>query len=349
MASKTPRAYWFDTESLMGAKPSRNPLAKLGSVLPGRQLTGAQHEALNEFAEANGLIYSSWSEVRNRIVPMPSLVLDGICEAFVMDGLPEVDPAAGAPHVEIGNHGWRYWKADDDGSPSRRGYIAIRHGLDLPRMYLAARGPGAATVLAAASTVVNVAGFFDFERSEPTITPVDGFRKRATRLELPESLGFTAYVEANRPMTKKTKAELKAEFGRKAKAEAKRMAQLEPELDAARAARAEALIDGPAAPLLSELAASFDLEVERDWIYAYSSFGELSTLDPEIWAWAFGSASRLIDVLVMWGLDASGTRDRVWYTSESIERPRKVDGELRALVPKQGGAVRKFIFGGEGG
>ena len=341
--------YWFDAAPLSGSRSGVNPLTRLGSLLPGRQLRDEQHEALVDFAEANGLLYSSRSEVRNRIVPMPSLVLDGTCEAIVMDGDPDADPASGAPHVEIGNHGWRFWKADDDGSPSRRGYIAIRHGLDLPRMYLAARGPGAATVLAAASTVVNVAGSFDPERSEPTITPVDGFRKRATRLELPESLGFTAYVEANRLMTSRAKADLKAEFGHKARAEAKRRAKLEPELDAARAARAEGLVRGPAAPLLSELATSFDIEVEGDWIYAYSSFGELSTLDPEIWAWAFGSASRLIDVLEAWGLDASGTRNHPWYTPESIERPRKIDGELRALVPKQGGAVRKFLFGGEPG
>ncbi|GAB2558268.1 hypothetical protein [Leucobacter ruminantium] len=349
MVAREQQEYWFETDPLEGAGRSRNPLAKLGSVLPGRQLTGAQHDALAEFAKANGLLYSSWSEVRNRIVPMPSLVLDGTCETIVMDGDPDTDPAAGAPHIEVGNHGWRYWKAEGDGSPSRRGYIAIRHCLDLPRMYLAARGPGAATVLAAASTVVNVAGFFDFERSEPDVTPVDSFRKRATRLELPPSLGFTAYVDAKWSTTSRAKADLKAEFGRKAGAEAKRRAKLEPELDAARAATAEALIDGPAASLLSELAESFDIEVERDWIYAYSSFGELSTLDPEIWAWAFGSASRLIDVLAAWGLDASGTRDRAWYTSESIERPSKVDGELRALMPKQGGAVRKFLFGGEGG
>lgn len=344
MVAREQRKYWFDTAPLEGSRRS-NPLKKLGTLLPGRQLTNEQHEALDAFAEANGLLYSSWSEAPKRVVPMPSLVLDGICEAFVMDGLPDVDPAAGAPHVEIGNHGWRYWKAEGDGSPSRRGYIAIRHGLDLPNMYLDARGPGAATVLAAASVAIDVAGFFDFDRSQPDVTPVDSFRKRATRLELPSSLGFSAYVEAGYSTTARAKAELKAEFGRKAKAEAKRRAQLEPEQDAARAARATALIEGPAAPLLSELAASFDVEVDRDWIYAYSNFGELSTLDPEIWAWAFGSASRLIDVLAVWGLDVNATRSHRWYTAESVERPRKVDGELRALMPKQGGKVGKLLFG----
>ena len=346
------KSYWFDTTALDDVARSRKPLAKIGSLLPGRQLTNAQHDALADFAEANGLGYQSWIESRKRAIPLPSLVLDGTCEAIVLDGSAESIEAGSSegnsPYLEIGNHGWRYWKGEDDGSPSRRGYIAIRHGLDLPRMYLDSRSTGAATVLAAASTVVNVAGFFDLERPDPTLTPVESFRKRATRLELTGEPGFTAYVEARDLSTSRAQAELKAEFGRKAKAEGKLRAAREPELDAARAARASVLLDGPAAPLLSELSGSFDIEVEREWIYAYSRFGELSTLDSEIWAWAFGCASRLVEVLAAWGLDTSGAGDRAWYTADRIERPEKVGGELRALMPKPGSKVRKLLFGDQG-
>lgn len=300
------QGYWFDTAPLGTAARPRNPLTRIGSLLPGRQLTNAQHDALADFAEANGLSYQSWIESQERAVPLPSLVLDGTCEAIVLNS-----GNGDTPYLEIGNHGWRYGKGEDDGSPARRGYIAIRHGFDLPRMYLQSQDPGAATVLAAASTVVNLSGFFDLERLDPTITPVESFRRRATRLELPPSLGFITYV------------------------------------DAEQAPRATALIDGPAAPLLSELAASFDVEVEREWIYAYSNFGELSTLDPEVWAWAFGSASRLLDVLAAWGTDIGDVRGRAWYTARHTPRPRKLDGELRALAPKQSGKARKFLFGGE--
>lgn len=343
------QSYWFDTTALDTAARPRNPLAKISSLLPGRQLTSAQHDALADFANANGLGYQSWIGSRERAVPLPSLVLDETCESILVDG--KAEPPEGdtrSPYLEIGNHGWRYWKADDDGSPSRRGYIAIRHGLGLPRMYLASLGSGAATVLAAASTVVNVAGYFDLGSQEPTTTPVDDFRRRATKLDLPPSIGFTTYVEAGYSTTNRAKAELKAKFGRKAKAEGKLLAAHEAELDVARAVTAAALVSGPAAPLLSGLAASFDIEVEGEWIYAYSTFGELSTLDPEIWAWAFGSASRLIDVLSVWGLNAIAVHDRAWYTPESIGRPRKVDGELRALLPRQGGNGRRFPFGGRG-
>lgn len=338
--------YWFDAAPLVGARGLRNPLAKLGSALPGRKLTESQHDALAAFSQANGRGYQSWIESRERAVPLPSLVLNGTCETILLDGPREPSVSDdGTPYLEIGNHGWRFWKAEDDGSPSRRGYIAIRHDLDLPHMYLASRGPGAATVLAAASTVVNVAGYFDLGSQDPTTTPVDDFRRRATKLELPPSSGFAAYVEAGYSTTGRSKAELRRQFGRKARAEGKLLAAREPELDAARAAAAAALLDGPAASQLSLLADSFDIEVEREWIFAYSSFGELSTLDPEIWAWAFGSASRLVDVLEAWGAKLPGARDRPWYTAEHIERPQKVEGELRALMPKRGSKIRNALFG----
>lgn len=331
MTENRDASFWFDTAPLAAVGRTWNPLGKLTSLLPGRQLSEAQHEALHAFAKANALAYVSWAESGERRTPLPSLVLDGTCEAIVLDD-------EGTTYLEIGNHGWRYWLGEDDGSPSRRGYIAMRHGLDLPHMYLDRRGPGAATALAAASTVINVAGFFDPERSDPSLTAVDRFRHRALRLDLPTALGFTAYVEREGAPDKKS-------FGRKAKAEAAREAEI---LDDRRTATALPLIDGSASALLSELAESFDIEIDREWVFLYSAFGELSTLDPEIWAWAFGAASRLTDLLAIWGEDVGDRRGRTWYTADRIQRPRKADGELRALVPQQGGKLRRILFGGDG-
>lgn len=332
--------YWFDAAPLTESPRRRSAAEALSSVLPGKQHSDAQQEALLAFATANGLSYISWLAPRERSEPLPSLVLDDASMTLISGHAPQ--------RFEFGNHGWRFWKGEGDGSPSRRGYIAIRHGLALPHLYLDANGPGAATLLAAASTVVNAAGFFDFERTSVDESAVDAFRKRAVALDLPTSAGFTAYVDAGRPSERTAAAGRKAPFGRNSPFGRKSQARAADEAAAARAedlAAAEALLTGPAGPLLAELADSFDVEVEENWVFAYSTFGELSTLEPEIWAWAFGSASRLVDVLEIWGLDATELRQQAWYTSDRIERPARVDGALQALVPKPGSRIGKLLFG----
>lgn len=270
------RAYWFDAVPLIASSSGWNPFAKLNSFLPGRSLSEAHHDTLAAFAEANGLGYMSWIERSERATPLPSLVLNGTCEAIIVDN--------DSPYLEIGNHGWRYALGDIGGAPSRRGYVAIRHDLDLPHTYLNSLATGPSII----SMVVQTAGLFDAERSEWDSTAVEAFNRKSVRLKaLPRAFGFTANTKSG------DETEVMA------------------------------MLSGPAQPLFSEIAAAFDVELRGEWLCAYSRFGELSTLDPQTWAWAFATASRMIDALALCGAHISNAYERSWYTTDRVDRPAK--------------------------
>lgn len=204
-----------------------------------------------------------------------------------------VTTADGAPRIEFGNHGLRYWVGDDH-RPSRRGYIAINHGLAAPHLFFKSGEFGALTTLNVASATVTFLSVFDNAEGGSFETPLSAFGERSERLEMPKRIGFAALAEKER-------------------------------LDDARALLTPAVL-----PLLTELAASFDVEVHDGWIFAYSLYGDVVTDDPAVWAWVFGVASRMLDVVELWDGPPAAAAFPL-YTANRIERPAKLDGSLSRL------------------
>lgn len=287
MAKKKPTELWFDAEPLLGAQ-KKSLLGKAMTPLPGATLSRAQVYALAAFAEANGLDFDAFIRPKQRKTPLPGLVLDGDCEARLL--------YQDTPRIEFGNHGFRFLLHESDLSPTRRGYIAIRHDLQLPHMLLRSHTPGAMTPIAVASPVVNFLGAFDFERTDPSHTALDAFRERAVILDDLPDAPFKAYLEPGHED------------------------------------HARNLLAGDAAPHLADLSRSFDIENDGGWLLVYSYFGDISTVDPETWAWAFAAASRMLDVLEVWGADYSAAH-LPWRTGRVVKRPKHLDGALRAFAP----------------
>jgi hypothetical protein len=272
------RPYWFDAAPLRRSGPLGRLRGRAGGPSP-----------REEFAAANRLAY------RDAVAPgdreLPSLLLSDVCK--------DVVSTTGTTRVEFGNHGWRYWVGDNDFRPSRRGYIAVEHGMACPQMFLESGRFGALTPLNVASAALTFLSIFDNEEGASLGSPVQVFGARSERVEMPEGVGFSARVEKGR-------------------------------LDEARG-----LLGPRAVPLLHELAGSFDIEIRDRWLLAYSLYGDVSTADPDVWAWAFSAASRMLDLVGVWAAahgDVAGRWSEVpFYTERRGERPAKLDGALGFL------------------
>lgn len=176
-----------------------------------------------------------------------------------------------------------------EGSPDRRGLIVLHHRADLPHMYLSSDAFGSLEPLRAVA--MGFALLKSFSEHSDAATP-SAFTASAQKLSVPKDSGFKAVCEPDR-----------ADHG-------------------------QALLTGEAMPLLSWLARSFDLEVRGDCLIATNNYRDISTDDREVWEWAFSTASRLIDLVRLWGADPDFGACWELYTSEWIERPRKLDGAL---------------------
>lgn len=282
--------YWFDAGPLLAQQTKSSPLKKLKSLLPGGE--ESELNLLEDFARANGFGYDALLQVRDRKFPLPSLVIRDHCDSV----LTQHD----TPTLEFGNHGSPIWALESN-EPTRRGYIAIQHDLELPHTYVTSNGPGTISVEIIAATAITIMGIFSADRSEFSgFTPVETFRCDSAKLEmLPTDCGFNAHAEPTRK------------------------------------GEAHTLLTGTALPLVSHLAGSFDLELRDKWLFAYGYFGDLSTLDPEVWAWALSIASRMFDLLNEWRTREYAGPERGWYTSEWIERPSKLDGALRTAIARR--------------
>lgn len=268
--------WWFDASALT----ERSALARL---------RGSGKDVLGQFAEANGL----------RREPDQEGTADsfGVWERSAIDDLVAF---AGHPEVEFGNYGSKY-SLSLDYLPARFGYIAVRHGLDLPLVVAGFKGlVGAKTVANVTSMAINVLGAFDTQ-GDPVTGPYDRFRSEGVEILQSKKDGVAA---------------------RSAKG--------------AEAAARE-LLTGPAVAELADLTRSYTVEIRPDWMYAYSFYGDLCTTDPEVWAWAFSCASRMIDLASLWRqgwppVDASvpvrppDLREIPFYTPQRVPRPGKVDG-----------------------
>lgn len=214
------------------------------------------------------------------------------------------------PKVEFGNHGWRYWKGSDDLVPSRQGYIAVRHGRALPHVLVSFAGGavGAMTPLNLASAAITAVGQLNIQEdvTDNDGSPFEKFRTKGVRVDLPADAGLTAHTEQGRE------------------------------------GEAQALLSGEAVPVLADLARSFTVEVREGWLLVYSHYGDVSTKDPEVWAWVFSVASRMLDLAQLWRQThppaegeyvAAGFDERSvpFYTDQRVDRPSKLDGSLRFL------------------
>lgn len=217
-------------------------------------------------------------------------------EAMNLDGTrKDVAETVGGLRAQFGNHGTKYWIGDSDNRPSRRGYIAVQHGLQVPRMYLESFAFGAVTPLNVASTVLNFVSIFDNAEGATSQAPSQVFYRQSETIKLPKGAGFRPQCERGR-----------VEEGR-------------------------ALLTTDAMAILKELARSFDVEVRDGWLLAYSSYGDITTKDPEVWEWAFGATSRMIDLVRLWGADAHFAAEWSHYTAEWVPRPKSLDGTLGFL------------------
>ncbi|MFT4188823.1 MAG: hypothetical protein QM621_09610 [Aeromicrobium sp.] len=198
------------------------------------------------------------------------------------------------PAVEFGNHGWRYWLGSDDFVPSRQGYIAVRHDLRLPRLLISCSTFGALTPLHVGSAAITALGMLTFaeQSAGPDHSAFHRFRDRGSLVELPPDIGFRAHCEKGHEE------------------------------------QARILLDGEAARLLADLSQSFSVEANENWLFAYSHYGDITTRDAEVWAWAFAAMSRLRDLARVWGADLPPIP---FATERHIARPRQLDGALGRL------------------
>lgn len=199
----------------------------------------------------------------------------------------------GDPQLQWGNSGWKNWIGDFN--PSRRGYVAVSHRLAAPHLYLDSTTFGALSPLNVASSVIDVLGAFDGDNGG-SVSSEAQFRSAGRKLSLPKGVGFSAVVEKAR-----------ADEGE------------------------EMVLRSDVMPLLSWLAQSFDVELREGWLIASSAFGDVSTADAEIWDWVFSVTSRMIDLLRLWGAEETVGTSWPGYTSQRVERPKKLDGSLSFL------------------
>lgn len=246
---------------------------------------------------------SSWGWTHDSALSWPEPVPIGMSSSCF-----DVVRTVVGPSIAWGNTGEKYW-ISDSGKPGRRGYIAVRHDLDLPDLYLRSTDAGALTVtnLAARGLARGLAVFNAIPSAESDPEPGHGikaFERRSVALAVPASAGFVAHGDKNR------------------------------------AAQGRELLTGESLELLSWVSRSFDVEVHGEWLVAHCNYGDVSTDDPQIWAWVLSVTSRLLDVLDQWGPE--GLRADSWarYTSERIERPTSRDGVL------SGGVLGSGVLGG---
>lgn len=286
---------WFDASPL---ERDRSVVRRLGALKPGGKEgkgTGDGDDVIRAFAAANGLDYRAAVGLDVPDAPqLPGLHFVHRCK--------DVVATRTEPYVELGNLGPKLMIGDNF-EPHRGGYIAVRHGLPLPHVYLDAGKFGALSPKNVVAAAITVASFFDESAGGDDDSPLGKFRKAAPRLDLGRGkLNFTARCPKDE------------------------------------ADRARALLTGEPLAIANDIATSFDLELCDSWLFAYNNYGEVSTTHADVWAWVFSTASRMIDLMhALAELMPPGTtvaapgRDLPIYTTRHVERPSRVEGSLKFL------------------
>ncbi len=115
---------------------------------------------------------------------------------------------------------------------------------------------------------------------------------------------------------------------------------------------AATLLTAPALDLLHTTAATFDIEVLDSWLVLYGYGFDVSTTDPDRWAWVFSLTSRWLDQCAAWAASwptadsaagASGAApawrdvpfhtERTWPTPRQLVEPSPPLGQPRGRRP----------------
>jgi hypothetical protein len=265
--------YWFDAEPLLEkpAQPERPAYAQLrkglgqGASLKARlaalkdvELGGLVKDAfartpgqLELFAQANGLGYRYFSFDQR-----PGMI-------FPSGEQREMVSSDGPPYVEFGNCHSRGQEM-----AYLFGYVAVRHGLDLPHLVLDARAndatpPAGSRVYAKKQSYSSLDANY---RGSGSATPMTWVRALVEPLDLGPQVD-----QHTRVFVEKGRGE-----------EARRF------------------LTGTALQYFLGVAQHFDAEIVDGWALLYLYGAEVSGTDPDRWAWAFSVASRLLDQVEAW-------------------------------------------------
>lgn len=294
--------YWFDAGPLMRSGSSGEDEARSGTRWSQRLSTALS--GIKGSAQDSGQIADFAAANRLEYRGTDSIAdTDPTRSQLKEGGSSDVVCWPGPPYVELGNNGWRIG-VGDGGRPSRRGYLAVRHDLGLPYAFVRTKNSGSVTPMHAVAIAWEVLGDLAQAAEETT----QGGRGWGQGVEVdPESAKhFQLYSE------KGQESEVRG------------------------------LLSEASLSILRELTASFDVHVTESWLFAYGYHGDVSTSDPEVWAWVFSVASRMLDLVEVWGelvpsqpggQVAGSHRDLPFYTSRRLERPEKLDGPLK--LPKR--------------
>ncbi len=233
----------------------------------------------------------------------------------------DVVQAPGEPYVQFGNHGSKYGLGDDLTKPSRRGYIAVRHSQQVPHLYVEGPVFGALTPGNVASSVIKVLGVIGNDTGQPPAWSFGAFAENSEKIELPRGVGFRALCWTGHGERKKnTERSLGTKVGDQEKLRERALLEAGGALPTPEAIR-----------VLTWLCQSFDVELREGWLVAYSSYGDVTTTEDEVWAWVLSAASRLLDLLRIWGAESSLGSAAAWFTEDWVERPKSLDGSLSFL------------------
>ncbi|OFI39438.1 hypothetical protein BIU82_13995 [Arthrobacter sp. SW1] len=193
----------------------------------------------------------------------------------------------GPPAVEFGNH-------RSVGSEVARafGYVAVRHDLALPHLVLDSLANDSERPNAWAGIYArkdNYSSLNENYRGSDSGTPLGRFARRETIvLDGETDKHFRTYCEPGQE------------------------------------AYVRAFLTGDTLRLMTHVTASFDVEVTGSWIFLYGYSFDVSTDEPERWAWILSLTSRVMDLIAALG-EAAGQRPQwerpPFYTADWVQRP----------------------------
>ncbi|HSX66539.1 hypothetical protein [Nocardioides sp.] len=271
----TEQSYWFDVRPLEGGRA-----ASMGRLRP-----GARSQSIERFAVANGLQYAGTSRPGDEEHP-----ISGAAVSRWVTTCEDVVRWDGPQRVEFGNSGRAI---SVNLKPTRFGFIAVEHGIELPDFRLTSRSLGTISPARAVSIGLGVGAMVlsaipggDGDFGTP-MGKAPATSRSDKRLDRSRDLGYDVW--------------------------------LAPEDEE----RVEAFLRG-SGDFWKLLSASFDVHVADGWLVLESLHGDLATLQPADWAWAFSTASRVLDQIGAWSGDAavvSAARRATFYTELQVGRP----------------------------
>lgn len=116
----------------------------------------------------------------------------------IRDTCKDVVEFDGETRIQWGNCGWKYWVGGSDFKPSRRGYIAVQHSLELPHLYVDSGSTGALSALNVTSHVLTFVGGFSSEAPSES-SPAARFMSDGERLPTPRDARYGSTHSAGTP------------------------------------------------------------------------------------------------------------------------------------------------------